>query len=203
MANSIITYTDDLHIAQSIVRKDEQVTIDFLYVRCYPLFNSVFHRFYTDCSCVREFIDEIYLLVMTPSKVTGKVKLENYRGESTLFTWFKVVALSYCFKKFKRRIDVVEQVERQEKNTSDDSFAEETASIGLDFTNMNSMDVEMVINLMPNLRYRAIIRLRYLEDKSNEETAQILGMSMENYYNSHKRAKDQYLSVLRKEEHHG
>lgn len=198
-----MTYTDDIHIAQSIVRKDEQVTIDFLYVRCYPLFNSVFQRFYTDCSCVREFIDEIYLLVMTPSKVTGKVKLENYRGESTLFTWFKVVALSYCFKKFKRRIEVMEKVERQEKKTSNDSFVEKTSSIELDFANLNSMDAESVINLMPNLRYRAIIRLRYIEEKSNEETAQILGMRMDNYYNNHKRAKEQYLSVLRKEENNG
>ena len=56
---------------------------------------------------------------------------------------------------------------------------------------------------MPNKRYRNIIRLRYLEQKTNEETAEALGMTMDNYYNKHKLAKAQYEKVCRKEERHG
>ena len=52
---------------------------------------------------------------------------------------------------------------------------------------------------MSNKRYREIIRLRYLEEKSNEETAQILAMSMDNYYNKNRLAKVQFRTILRKE----
>ena len=59
------------------------------------------------------------------------------------------------------------------------------------------------LRLMSNARYRNLIRIRYLEQKSNEETAEILGMSMENYYNKHKLAKEQYIRVWRKEVKNG
>ena len=60
-------------------------------------------------------------------------------------------------------------------------------------------DVGILLNLMPNARYRDLIRYRYVEEKSNEETAELLGMSMSNYYNKHKLAKEQFISVLKKE----
>lgn len=65
------------------------------------------------------------------------------------------------------------------------------------------MDAEKILSLMSNARYRNLIRIRYLEQKSNEETAEILGMSMENYYNKHKLAKEQYIRVWRKEVKNG
>lgn len=65
------------------------------------------------------------------------------------------------------------------------------------------MDAEKILSLMSNARYRNLIRIRYLEQKTNEETAEILGMSMENYYNKHKLAKEQYIRVWRKEVKNG
>lgn len=55
---------------------------------------------------------------------------------------------------------------------------------------------------MPNKRYSELIHLRYLELKTNEETAKELGMSLENYYNKHKLAKEQYERIFRKEVGH-
>lgn len=52
---------------------------------------------------------------------------------------------------------------------------------------------------MPNERYRELIRHRYVFEKSNEETAAILGLSTANYYNTHKRAKGQFCEVLKKD----
>lgn len=53
--------------------------------------------------------------------------------------------------------------------------------------------------MMPNQRYSKLIELRYVEEKSNEETALLLGLTMANYYNCHKRAKAQFCTELRKE----
>ena len=60
-------------------------------------------------------------------------------------------------------------------------------------------DVHTLLKLMPNQRYRELIRYRYVDGRSNEETAELLGMSMDNYYNKHRLAKQQWQAVLRKE----
>ena len=75
-------------------------------------------------------------------------------------------------------------------------------SIDIDSINVNRNDVECLLRLMPNPRYRQLIRLRYIEQKSNEETAACLGMTMVNYYNKHKLAKQQYMKIYRKEALH-
>ena len=70
------------------------------------------------------------------------------------------------------------------------------------FSNINRQDAQIIIKQMPNKRYGELIRLRYLELMTNEETAKALGMSMENYYNKHKLAKAQYERIFRKEVDH-
>ena len=86
----------------------------------------------------------------------------------------------------------------QEKD--DDSDRDEFGSIEIDFNNLNREDALAILKRMPNKRYSEIIRLRYLELLTNEETANELGMTMDNYYNKHKLAKAQYIRIHRKEE---
>lgn len=76
-------------------------------------------------------------------------------------------------------------------------------SIEIDFSDLNYQDAMIILNQMPNKRYSNLIRLRYLEQKTNEETAEALGMTMDNYYNKHKLAKEQYVRIFRKEAQHG
>jgi DNA-directed RNA polymerase specialized sigma24 family protein len=52
---------------------------------------------------------------------------------------------------------------------------------------------------MPNQRYRMLIQHRYVDGRSNEETASLMSMTMPNYYNKHKLAKAQFVAALRKE----
>ena len=198
-------YAEDLGIAQAIIQRDGEVTRQYFYRQCYPLFKSFFNRFVTDCTCCKEFIDEIYLLVMSPSRITGKCKLENFRGESTLASWLKTVCYYYCCGKFeekdKRRIfDPVPP--HAEEDEFPDRYEDLYGFVEMDFSRINRSDAMTVLNMMPNKRYSSLIRLRYLEQLSNEETAKILGMSLDNYYNKHKLAKAQYEQILRKEYHH-
>ena len=53
---------------------------------------------------------------------------------------------------------------------------------------------------MPNRRYSTLIRLRYLEGHTNKETAHMLGMNLNTFYNKHKLAKEQFKRILRMEE---
>lgn len=189
----------DYAIVDALLRRDSKTSIDFLYKRCYPLFKAVYDNYYTDCNSCIEFINEIYIHILTPDKETGICKLQNFRFESTFFTWLKTVCVFYCYKKFKRKSQF--ETERIAEFFEDDGvrIGEISDSMSIDDTFVNH-DVETILNLMPNRRYSLLIRLRYLEDHSNEETAKILGMNMNTFYNKHKCAKDQFIKTLKMEE---
>ena len=202
-------YTEDLQIASALIKRDGVITRRYLYKQCYPLFKSIYDSYYTDCSCCKEFIDEVYLVVLSPSKNTGKCQLENYRGESTLTSWLKTVCLFYCYNKYelKRRLPVYEPLQYSTNKDNDDSASDRIdeiyGSVEIDFSELNRHDALEILKQMPNKRYSRLIELRYLEQKTNEETAEALGMTKENYYNKHKLAKEQYMRILRKEVQHG
>lgn len=200
-------FLQDLQIAKALLNRDEQVTRKYFYQQCYPLFKSIYDNYYTDCICCKEFMDEIYIVVLAPSKTTGKCQMENFRGESTLASWLKTACLYYCYNKYelKQRMPVYEPLPHPtEKDEEDDVFSDrkkdESLSNPIDFSGMNRSDVEVLLSMMPNIRYRNIIRLLYLEQKTHKETAEALGMTMDNYYNKRILAEKQYMQVCRKEE---
>lgn len=196
-------YTNDLMIAKAIINRDEKTTRHYFYRQCYPLFKSIYEHYYTDCNSCIEFINEIYIVTLTPSRTTGKCQMENFQGDSTLACWLKSVALFYCYKRFKRKqnipvIDILPNP-NDEKFDDPDRFLNLGGSINMDTNETNRTDVEKILDSMPNKRYSKLIRLRYLEQYSNEETAEALCMTMDNYYNVHRRAKAQYEVICQKE----
>lgn len=200
-------YNEDLQIAKALIKRDNLVTRKYFYQQCYPLFKSIYDNYYTDCTNCKEFIDEIYIVVLAPSKTTGKCQMENFRGESTLASWIKTACLYYCYKQYetKEKMPKYERLPNSNVKDNDDDSDRDDAiygSIEIDFTNLNRQDALIILNQMPNKRYSELIRLRYLELKSNEETANALGMTMDNYYNKHKLAKEQYERIYRKEVRH-
>ena len=203
-------YTEDLQIAKALISFDEKVTRQYYYKDCYPLFKSIFDNYYTDCKSCKEFMDEIYLVVLAPSKFTGKCQMENFKGESTLRSWLKSACLYYCYNKYKlkKRMPIYEPLPQSTEKSSDDEIGSDRldsiyGSIEIDFSNLNYEDALIILRQMPNRRYSDLIRLRDLEQKTNEETAEALGMTMDNYYNKHKLAKEQYVRIFRKEVKNG
>ena len=202
-------FFEDLRTAQALIQRDELVTRNYFYRQCYPLFKSIYDNYYTDCTNCKEFIDEIYIVVLAPSKTTGKCQMDNFRGESTLASWIKTACLYYCYNKFKLKPPIFEPLPRASENKDDDDNVfsdrnkDDSLSNPIDFSGMNRADVEALLSMMPNTRYRNIIRLLYLEQKTHKEVAEALGMSMDNYYNKRILAEKQYKQVCRKEEYYG
>ena len=190
---------NDHEIVRALLSRDETVTRDFFYRKCYPLFKSIFDNYHTDCSSCMEFISEIYIHILTPNKETGMCKLDSFRFQSTLFTWLKTVCLFYCYKHYER-VNIT-SMQRFSDKYDEEGVRIDTVSgsIDLDNESMVGYDVEVILNLMPNRRYSRLIRLRYLEGHTNEETAALMGMNMNTFYNKHKMAKEQYLKTLNKE----
>ena len=205
-------YNEDYQIAKALISRDEKVTREYYYKECYPLFKAIYDNYYTDCSCCKEFMDEIYIVIISPGKKTGKCQLENYKGESKLKSWLKAVCLYHCYSKYKLKPPIFEPLPLSESwkvgKDEDDLFGGarkigKEVSNPIDFSGMNRSDVEILLSMMPNKNYRKLIELRYLKQWTNEETANELGVNMANYYNMHHRAKEQYDSVCRKEEKNG
>lgn len=190
-----INKKSDQEIVKAILERNAQVTHDFFYVKCGNLFRSIFNNFYSDCGDWIEFTNEIYLFIMTPQqKLDGKSKLAKFGFRCSLALWLKIVALNYCKQLYAKRTDIFE-----DSIDSNDRFDHVIESFNIDFRTINMQDTQKILDLMPNHRYRALIEYRYVNDHTNEETAEFLNMNMANYYNKHKLAKAQFIAALRKE----
>lgn len=183
----------DKEIVNGILSRDIKITKEYFYEKYYPLFKSVYNNCYTDSSTCLEFINDIYIYLLTPGKKTLKSPLESFNFECSLGSWLKIVCVNYCKRLFKKKKDT------QTVNIDDisDSFLSESESLIL--ANINKDDVENILKRMPNERYRNLIRLHFLECKTNEETANLLEMTMSNYYNKKLLAEKQLLNILKEE----
>jgi DNA-directed RNA polymerase specialized sigma24 family protein len=152
----------------------------------------MFDKYDTGYENCFELANEIYVFIMTPKRNSGLCKLEEFKGISTLTYWLRTVVKNYCCNIYEKKINTI-------PIDSCDRFSQENESLSIDFRTLNMDDVQAVLNLMKNERYRKLIQYRYIEDKSNEITAHLLDMTMDNYYNKHKLAKAQFCAMLRKE----
>ena len=184
----------DQEIVTAILERNKNVTSLFLYKKCYPLFYAIYRNYYTDCESCIEFINDIYLYIMNPSRATGLNKLQGFRHECSLLLWLKEVCIYYCYARYRRK-------SREETllQTYADRLKAETQSIDIDFSKIEKEDILKLISYMSNSSYAEIIRLYYVENKTNDEVAEILGMSKANLYNKHILAKNMFAKILRKE----
>ncbi len=158
------------------------------------MFKSLFDNYETDCTEVKEFIHEIYAFLLTPNKTTKTCPLMTFPGEGSFYSWLKLVGRTYCHAQFRKK-----SVIKIELIDISDIFDSAAPSVDIDMSRINRIDVERILELMQNKRYSKLIRLRYLELKTNEETAAELGMTMDNYYNKHKLAKAQFMKIYNQE----
>lgn len=186
-------YTDK-EIVDAILNRDPLVTKEFLYRKCYPLFSSIYNKYYTDCNSPIELINQIYLYILSPHKKTHRSKLQDFGFRCSLMMWIKIVTENYCHQLFARRLVKTEILQDR-----DDRNMFENYSIESSINKMAIQDVRKILQSMPNERYRKLIELHYLDGMANEETAMLLGLTMSNYYNVHLRAKTQFYAVLKQE----
>lgn len=192
---NILSDLSDQEIVRAILNRDKEITFLYLYKKCYPLFRAIYNRYNTNCENAIELINEIYVYLLFPNKNTGRCKLADFGFRCTLTTWLKIVAENYCHQLYKKK-----EVTLQEKKfLVDDRNIEKMHSIELDEKVLQMQDLNKILLMMPNKRYRELIQFRYVEERSNEDTAELMSITMSNYYNMHLRAKEQFCNILRKE----
>lgn len=188
----IISGWDDHKIVSALLLYQPIPTEEFFYGKCYPIFKCLHSRFSINDE-IWDFIQDMYLDVIQPRNDGKCCKLKTFQFRCALHNWIGCLSLHYCIEHFSKRGAVIDFIDIGDRNEGQKHSLFETISI------MEMYDVEKLIGMMPNERYRNIIRLRYLEGYSNEETAEKLGMEMSNFYNKHLLAKAQYLAVYKQE----
>lgn len=183
----------DWRIVPALLNFEELPTAEFFYGKSCPVFLSLYGKYYTGCPEVMDFIHEIYVDIIRKREIGNRCKLETFNYKCSLKNWVGVVAIRYCYARFKKQPPVEVFPE------GSDRMLPSEPSILTDMGTLNREDVEAIIGMMPNERYRKLIRYRYLDELDNEETAEKMGMSMENYYNKHRAAKVQYVQAFLKE----
>lgn len=189
----ISSYSDQ-KIVEALLARDCAVTKAFFYEKCYPLFKATFLKYETGCESCLEFINEIYVHILMKGTQSHRSKLEGFGFKCSLIYWIKIVTENYCHQLFKKKMDIFE-----ENFDAGDRKMSQSSSIGMELNSISRYDLETMLAQMPNARYRMIIFHRYVEDKTNEETALLLNMTMDNFYNKHRLAKEQFRQILRKE----
>lgn len=193
----IDNYTDQ-EIVTAILNRNTFITKEYLYKKCYPLFKAIYDKYYTDCENPIELINEVYVYILMPHRETHRSKLQDFGFRCTLTMWLKIVAENYCHQIFVKRIP-----KDQNFDGEDDSFERISDSVEIEINNLRMEDdkkiVQRILSKMPNVRYRRLIELRYLQEKTNEETAAALNMKIDSYYPKHKLAKAQLYMALKQE----
>lgn len=175
----------DRQIVEAMLAHDQQVTRHFLLVRCRPMFQGLHTRCFTDCGTWQELANEVYLLMLAPASSGVPCPLASFDGRATLLQWVRTVAVNHC-----RRLYARQQARQQIILALGDSFQplRDSVSLAMLTQKLQRHDLDKLLQLMPNPRYRALLRLRYLDGRTNAETAALLHMTLPNYYNKHRLA---------------
>ena len=166
-----------LQIKEYLIAHDEQVTRQFFFEDCRPLFTSIISNIFHERIDFDEFVSELYLHLME----NDAYRLRQFEGRSSIYQWLKVTAIRFFLEKRDKMIE----------KDSEEHLIEQATPNELIDTEPNwsaKMDVEHLLALMPNKRYVYVIRRLLLEDCPPEEVARELNVTIDNLYNIKKRA---------------
>ena len=167
----------DQQIIEALIARDEQVTQQFFFGDCRPLFLSIIRYVFSYQVDYDEFVNEFYLHLME----NEAYRLRPFQGRSTIYQWMKVVAIRYFIAKRDSMVD------NEHKDTLLDSVVQDETVDG-EKKLTAKMDIERLFSLMPNRRYVYVIRRLVLQEAEPKVVAQELRTNVDNLYNIKKRA---------------
>ena len=184
----ILSLMTDIEIKDALVAKDEKVTRQFFFEDCRPLLASIIRNVFSYQVDYDEFVNEFYLHLIE----NDAYRLRQFEGRSTIYQWLKVVAIRYFIA---RRDRIVE-------NESDEPLIDKAAEMETVDTVRKTaarMDVEQLLDMIPNRRYEYVIRRLILQEADPKSVAQELCTNVDNLYNIKKRAIASLMEVALKD----
>lgn len=179
---------NDHQIIEALIARDEQVTRQFFFGNCRPLFLSIIRCVFSYEVDYDEVVNEFYLHLME----NDSYRLRQFQGRSTIYQWMKVVAIRYFIAKRDSMIG------NESKETLLDSVVQ-NETVDEEKKMAARMDMEHLFSLMPNRRYVYVIRRLVLQEAEPNVVAQELKTNVDNLYNIKKRAIAAFTEIALKE----
>lgn len=181
----------DREIVSFLIAREPKVTVQFFFKDCRPLLLSVIRRvFGTQIVDYDEVISEIYVLLME----NDAKKLRSFKFESTLYQWLKTIAIRHCLL-LKNKAKVIDNESQEPLINSGREFSSTESS-------QARIDMETLLRQMKNQRYALVIRLLMIDDRTPEEVARQLCVTVDNLYNIKRRAIQALAEVALKDKKH-
>ncbi len=165
----------DQEIVQGLIARDNQVTEDFFFVRCRPLFCSIMNKIYGYAVDYDELVNELYVYLMADDAY----KLRQFGFRSSVYQWLKVLATRFFIRRRGEMIENSGQETPYDKCSQLDAVPRDTSA---------EYDMERLFEAMPTKRYAYVIRQLVIEDKEPEQLAQEMNITTANLYNIKRRA---------------
>lgn len=177
-------------LKKKLLIKSAPHTQQFLYGMAWPVFNKLWHYFYTDCETTLEYANDTYTYIIEPRKdKTPPVLLESYSPQKgKILGWLSKTAINRCIDAHRKHRKVVFLHLDEDIVVSEDSKQSDTDRMKLSGerikddtyyieTGLSIEQWEKIIAGVPNERYRKLLTYRYLENLSYSEIAAKMGES--------------------------
>jgi RNA polymerase sigma factor (sigma-70 family) len=180
----------DKEFIEAILSNDRVAIRYFFFEKCTPTFAYIIRHVFGYQVNKNELVNELYLYL----RHDDWRKLRQFSYHSKLTTWVSVVAVRFFQKKRAMLI---------EKEASEALIAEKAdfSAIYQEEQIYQKLDVESLLNRLPNERYRMVIRRLVLEDEEPQEIANEMGITVDNLYNVKQRALKQLTGIIKAESH--
>ena len=188
MINTHGMQPSDRQIIDALLARDGQVTHDFFFVWCRPLFYSLIRKIFDYEVDYDELVNELYLHLMEND---GR-RLRSFQGRSSIYQWLKCVSTRF----FLERRDggqVIEDSSSEPLYPVDEPIFEPMEA------DADRADFRRLLALVRNDRYRLVLQRLLLEGVAYKDLAAELHVSLANLYNIKKRAWAEFTAIAFKE----
>lgn len=170
----------DCEIIEALIARNNAITQEFFFERCRSLFYAIIHKVFDYEVDYDEFVNELYIHLME----NDAARLKQFEGRSSLYQWLKVTATRFFIKKRGQLIeDTTNETLIEEEDIKDNPMS---ASV---------LDVQRLLDAMPNKRYAYVIRKLVVEEYTPEELSAEMHITTDNLYNIKRRAMMQLMQV--------
>lgn len=180
---------NDKEIIQGLINKDPNITKEFFFERCKPLFISIVKEVFNNKAEYDELVNNLYVYLMAEDAS----KLKSFQFRCSVYQWLKVLAIHF-FIRIRENGGVIGNESKEPPYDCDDIAGAET-----DAYNSAKEDLERLLSFMPNQRYAFVIRRLIIDDMQSEQLAQEMGIAVANLYNIKNRAIRQLTQVALKD----
>ncbi len=185
---TLTTYTEDIEIANAILKRDEDITRAFFYKKCRGMLTSIIQKVFPYPVEYDELVNMLYVYIMEDDAY----RLRQYAGRSSIYLWLRTTATRFFIKYRDKVID----------DTSHESPLVGTSIEPEDEVEENAGEDDCIVrrafDSMPNRRYAYALQRLVIDEAPPELVAKEMSVTVDNLYNIKKRALAQLTQQLTK-----